>query len=49
MLEQADHIERLLEQHGPDESPVVLSLTYDIYLRSYNCARWQLGIPSPPD
>ena len=47
MLEQADHIERLLlEQHGPDESPVALSLTDDIYLRSYNCARWQLGIPS---
>jgi hypothetical protein len=49
MLEQADHIERLLEQHGPDEFPVALSLTYDIYLRSYNWARWQLGIPSPPD
>jgi len=49
MLEQADYIERLLEQHGPDEATVALSLTDDVYLRSYNWARWQLGIPLPPD
>jgi len=49
MLEQADYIERLLEQHGPDEAMVALSLTDDVYLRSYNWARWQLGIPLPPD
>ena len=47
-LEHADHIERLLEQHGPDEPTVRLSLTDDVYLRSYNWARVQLGIPLPP-
>jgi hypothetical protein len=30
------------------QSPVRLSLTDDVYLRSYNWARWQLGIPLPP-
>jgi hypothetical protein len=48
MLEHADHIERLLEQHGPDEPMVRLSLTDDVFLRSYNWARLQLGIPLPP-
>jgi hypothetical protein len=47
MLEHADHIERLLEQQGAGESTVRLSLTDDVYLRSYNRARWQLGIPLP--
>ena len=47
MLEHANHIERLLEQHGPDQSTVSLSLTDDVFLRSYNWARWQLGIPLP--
>lgn len=47
-LEHADHIERLLEQHGPDEAMVTLSLTDDVYLRSYNGARLRLGIPLPP-
>jgi hypothetical protein len=47
MLEHADHIERLLEQHGPDEATVRLSLTDDVYLRSYNWARVHLGIPLP--
>jgi hypothetical protein len=46
-LEHADHIERLLQQHGPGESTVRLSLTDDVYLCSYNWARWQLGIPLP--
>ena len=44
MLEHADHIERLLERHGPDEPTVRLSLTDDVFLRSYNWARVQLGI-----
>ena len=47
MLEHANHIERLLEQHGPDEAMVRLSLTDDVFLRSYNWARVQLGIPLP--
>ena len=49
MLEHADHIERLLDQHGPDEARVALSLTDDVFLRSYNWARWQLGIPLSAD
>jgi hypothetical protein len=49
MLQHADHIERLLEQHGPDEVTVRLSLTDDVFLRSYNWARVQLGIPLPVD
>ena len=46
--EHADHIERLLERHGPDEAMVTLHLTDDVYLRSYNGARLALGIPLPP-
>jgi hypothetical protein len=49
MREHADHIERLLEQHPPDQAVVTLTLTDDVFLRSYNWARWQLGIPLPPD
>jgi hypothetical protein len=49
MLEHADHIERLLEQHGPSEPIVRLSLTDDVFLRSYNWALVQLGIPLAPD
>lgn len=49
MLEQADHIERLLERHGPDGATVAMSLTNDVYLRSYNWVRWQLGITLPLD
>ena len=48
MREHADHIERLLERHGPDESVVTLSLTDAVYLRSSNGARLALGIPLPP-
>ena len=47
MLTHADHIERVLEQHGPDEGRVTLSLADDIYLRSSNWACWQLRIPLP--
>ncbi len=46
--EHADHIERLLEQHAPDELMVTLSLTDDVYLRSYTWARLRLGIPLRP-
>jgi hypothetical protein len=35
-LEHADHVARLLEQHGPDEPTVRLSLTADVFLRSCN-------------
>ena len=34
--EHADQSERKLEQHGPDEPTVHLSLKDDVYLRSYN-------------
>ena len=47
-LEHAAHIERLLDRHGPEEAMVTLSLTDDVYLRSYNWARLRLGIPLPP-
>ena len=49
MLEHTDRLERQREQHGPDESTVRLSLTDDVFLRSSNWARWQLGIPLPGD
>jgi hypothetical protein len=49
MLEHADLLEQQLERHGPDEATVRLSLTDDVFLRSYNWARWQLGIPLPAD
>ena len=48
MREHADHLERLLDQHPPDAT-VRLSLNDDVYLRSYNWARVQLGIPLPVD
>jgi hypothetical protein len=38
----------VLEQHAPDETMVTLSLTDDVYLRSYNGARLRLGIPLRP-
>ena len=49
MLEHADHAERLLERHGPDEPTVRLSLTDDVFLRSYNWTRVQLRIPLPAE
>jgi hypothetical protein len=42
-------IDEQLERHGPGESPVRLSLTDDVFLRSDTWARWQLGIPLPGD
>jgi hypothetical protein len=49
MWEHADYFERHLEQHGPDEATVRLSLADDVVLRSDTWARWQLGIPLPTD
>ena len=49
MTEHADSLERQLERHGPGEPTVRLSLTDDVFLRSYNWARWQLEIPLPVD
>jgi hypothetical protein len=49
MREHADRVERMLDEHGPGEEVVSLSLSDDIYLRSYNHARLKLGIPLPPD
>ena len=43
MLEHADHIERLLEQHGPGEPTVPLSLTDDVFPRSSTWARGWVG------
>jgi hypothetical protein len=48
MREHADVIERLLDRHVADEPMVTLHLTDDVYLRSYNGARLELGIPLPP-
>ena len=45
----ADRLAQQLEQHGPDEWTVTLNLTDDVFLRSYNWARWQLGIPVRTD
>jgi hypothetical protein len=47
--DNADELERQLEQHGPDEATVLLHLTDDVFLRSSNWARWQPGIPLPVD
>ena len=47
-VEHADLIERQLDQHAADEPTVTLSLTDDVYLRSYNGARLHLGIPLSP-
>ena len=47
IVEYAAVLERALDQHAPDEHPVSLILTDDVYLRSYTWARWHLGIPLP--
>jgi hypothetical protein len=49
MLEHAELLKQRLDQHPPDEATVTLHLTDDVFLRSYNWARWQLGIPLPVD
>ena len=48
MREHADFLERQLDQHAPDRPTVRLTLTDDVYLRSFNWARLELGIPLPP-
>jgi hypothetical protein len=48
MAEHADRIEHMLDECGPGEAEVSLSLTDDMYLRSYNYAHLMLGIPLPP-
>jgi hypothetical protein len=40
-------IERQFEQPPPDQHPVALSLTDDVFLRSFDWAHLQLGIPLP--
>ncbi len=49
MREHAESLERQLEQHAPDAPTVTLNLTDDVYLRSFNWARLELGIPLPGD
>ena len=46
MLDHADTLEQP-ERHGLDEPTGRLSLPVDVFLRSYNWARLQLGIPLP--
>ena len=46
-LSRLDQLEQQLERHGPDEPVVRLSVTDDVFLRSYTWARVQLGIPLP--
>jgi hypothetical protein len=41
MREHANYLEQQLERHGPDESTVRLSLTDDVFPRSYN---WALAV-----
>ena len=49
MREHADSLEQQLERYGADEPMVSLGLTDDLFLHSFNGARWQLGIPVPVD
>ena len=47
MREHADRLEQQLEQHPPNQATVTLHLTDEVFLRSDNWARVQLGIPLP--
>ena len=49
LLEHASCLEQPLEAHPPDQHTAALSLTDDVFLRSFNWARWQLDNPLPPD
>jgi hypothetical protein len=49
MIEHAGKLEQQLERYGPGEPTVHLSLTDDVFLRSYTWARCQLGIPLPAE
>ncbi len=42
-----DRLARKLDQRGPGEAEVALFLNDDLYLRSSNHARLELGIPLP--
>jgi hypothetical protein len=48
LLEHADRREHAARGAAPGEPTIRLSLTDDVFLRSSNWARWQLGIPVPP-
>jgi hypothetical protein len=39
MLDHAERLEQQLEQHSPDRATVTLSLTHNVFLRSFNWAR----------
>ena len=47
MAEHATRLKRALDEHGSSEPEVALSLSDDVYLRSSNHARLELGIPLP--
>ena len=49
MVEHAASLEQQLEQHPPDQPTVRLSLTDDVYLRSFNWARLELSILLPAE
>jgi hypothetical protein len=49
LREHADRIARLFDRHAADKPIVTLSRTDDVILWFCNWARWQLGIPLPPD
>ena len=49
MLNHADNLEAQLEQHPPDQEPVILHLTVDVVLSSSSWERWPPAIPLPVD
>jgi hypothetical protein len=49
ILKHAEQLEQQLEQCAPDKLVEALHLTDDVLLRSFNWARWQLGIPLPAE
>jgi hypothetical protein len=44
-----DRPEETTERHAPDQPVVILHLTDDLFPRSFQWARWQLGMPLPVD
>ncbi len=49
MLEHTDLLEQQLDRHPPNQATVTLHLTDDVFLRSFDWARWQLETPLPDD
>ena len=47
MREHADRLKQQRAQHLPDQAPVTLNRTEDLFLRAFTWARWQLSIPPP--